>query len=181
MNARPHCVVIATLVLSACSRGEDHVATPDIATADLALVDLAAAPLDWSVSLDLAEPPDLAAGPDLELPPDLEDPAICFQPMPPRVDFGKVRVGNAAMAVIKVRNACHRVANLSGVAIAGVNVSDFLISSQDLPPPVAVGAGVRFQIEVTFFPTALGARNAQLELSVKAAGNTTVPLTGTGI
>jgi hypothetical protein len=74
---------------------------------------------------------------------------------------------------------------ITNIYVAGLNTGDFARSGGDCPTvfPGTLAAGASCTVLITFKPTALGNRQANVSLSGNAANTTdlTVPLTGVGI
>jgi len=111
----------------------------------------------------------------------------------PDVDFGAlqntvpgaIRIGDSRVAQVLVYNTSKKTPlTISDIAIAGANPGDFAISaasvSAALQVPVAANKGAAVALQLTFVPTAEGARTATLRL-VSNAGTTLVSLVGSAL
>lgn len=103
---------------------------------------------------------------------------------PSRITFGKAILGvvgaTTPRKTINIRNPGHSALTLDSIGLAGADASDFAILSDNCPvSPSTLAAGARCQVELTFTPTALGQREAQLEVS-SSAGGQAVSLSGLG-
>lgn len=98
---------------------------------------------------------------------------------PDPIQFGPVALNSPASLNIYVNNVTSNVVDITGITISGANVNDFAA-----PGPVCVGpiaANGYCVMFVTFTPSAMGSRSANLVIAV--SGVTTpvsVPLQGTG-
>jgi hypothetical protein len=93
--------------------------------------------------------------------------------------FGSVTVGQAsAVKKVTVKNAGPNVVNFTSIVLSGANAADF---SQTTTCGASLAAGASCAINVTFTPSATGARAATLTLTDDDAGSPqTVALSGTG-
>ncbi len=80
---------------------------------------------------------------------------------------------------VVITNTGNGTLHISSITKSGSNTGDFAFTSATLPIPVAPGATTT--INVTFTPTAAGARSATLNITNDATANpATIALTGTG-
>ena len=80
---------------------------------------------------------------------------------------------------VVITNTGNGTLHISSITKSGSNAGDFAFTSATLPIPVAPGATTT--INVTFTPTAAGARSATLNITNDATANpATIALTGTG-
>jgi hypothetical protein len=102
-----------------------------------------------------------------------------IQLAPAGVNFGTQPVGTKSLPkTITLTNKGSVAVSISAIAIAGINVSDF---AQTHTCGKSVAAGASCFIKVTFKPTAMGKRTAQLSLSDNGGGSPQkVTLAGTG-
>jgi hypothetical protein len=110
---------------------------------------------------------------------------ILFLPTPPtnftlstaNVDFGTVAVGTLSpTSIINLTNI--GTGNLTPqIAVAGANAADFLL---DTTCSFTLTTQSNCAINITFTPTASGARSAQLTVTNSGEPAQTIPLTGTG-
>lgn len=98
----------------------------------------------------------------------------------PGIAFGNQLEGSySAPQTLTVTNTSTGTLNLSGVSISGANVADFVTTS-DCGATLALGKTCA--VTITFRPTALGLRSAQIAVAVQGIGSPFVdPLSGTGI
>ena len=96
----------------------------------------------------------------------------------PRLDFGGVPNGTSSTLPFLIADAGSQDLTVSGLAINGTNAADFSVASGQCP---TVSGGTSCKANVTFRPSATGARSAVLTLTSNAVNGTqNVPLTGTG-
>jgi hypothetical protein len=100
---------------------------------------------------------------------------------PDSYNFGTQALGTTSIstATVNLTNTGNLPFDASNVSITGANAGDFQISSQGCLN-VIVPPGRNCGINLTFTPTANGARNATLTFT-NAAGTQTAALTGTGV
>jgi hypothetical protein len=102
---------------------------------------------------------------------------------PNAIAFGNLRVGKtSAPQTITFTNTGTDNLNVSAIALGGANAGDFALAGlPNLPFTLAANGSASFQ--VTFTPTAVGARSGDVVITSDAANQptATVPLTGTGI
>lgn len=100
----------------------------------------------------------------------------------PHLSFGSHKVGTTShMQTVTATNVGSVTVNFtgSGIAIAGTDPADYLVSANSCGPSLAAGASCTVSIE--FKPTATGTRNATLDFNDDGgASPQTVTLTGTG-
>ncbi len=103
-----------------------------------------------------------------------------FSPDVTSLAFGNQLVPTASTPkAITIRNTGTAPLNISAIAVTGANASEFTFTGATLP--IAVPPGNNTVINVTFTPTASGARTANLVVTHDAPTSpTTFPLTGTG-
>ncbi|MFY0482546.1 choice-of-anchor D domain-containing protein [Flavobacterium sp. PLA-1-15] len=71
--------------------------------------------------------------------------------------FAARTIGTSEAKSYRIQNLGGAVLNLSGLTITGANATDFSVTT---PPPSTVAPGATVTFEVTFSPTAIGERNA---------------------
>lgn len=93
--------------------------------------------------------------------------------------FANQSVGTtSASSIVTLTNSGNATLTLSGISITGTNSGDF---AQTNNCGASLAAGISCTLNVTFTPTASGARQASVSVSDNAAGSPqTVSLTGTG-
>ena len=94
--------------------------------------------------------------------------------------FSSISVGrSSAGRVVTFSNVGTAALTVNAISITGTNATDFVQTNTCGP---SIAAGTSCTVTVTFKPTALGTRNANLYFDDSdGAGPQTVPLTGTGI
>ncbi len=99
----------------------------------------------------------------------------------PGLTFGDVAVGkDSDPQTLRITNTGTGALSLSGSGISGPAARDFTLSA-DACTGQTVGAGASCTVNVTFMPSAAGARSAQLAFTDNASGSPhTIPLTGNG-
>lgn len=108
--------------------------------------------------------------------------AAPLSPNPALLTFNQQGVGScAADQTVAWTNNSGVLQNLNSMSIVGANPGDFNITANDLPPPVAIGNGVKFNVSVNFCPTLGGMRAAKLEATMKDGTTIDVNLSGTGL
>jgi ASPM-SPD-2-Hydin domain-containing protein/galactose oxidase-like protein len=85
----------------------------------------------------------------------------------------------SAAQTVTLTNHSSTALSISGVSLTGANSSDFAQTSNCVG---SVPAGMSCSLQITFTPTATGARNAVLQIASNLSVNPVlVPLTGTGV
>jgi len=104
-----------------------------------------------------------------------------FTVSPSSVAFGSIDVGSSTSSTtISITNDDTVSHTLESISVNGAHVGDFLLSG--LPSfPLALGAGQSATADVSFAPSATGARSAQLDFSIDSgAFAESAALSGTG-
>jgi Ca2+-binding RTX toxin-like protein len=98
------------------------------------------------------------------------------------VAFGNQTTNTTAAArTVTVSNTGNGPLSISSLTLAGTNPADFAIASNTCLA-ASVAAGGNCTVNVSFTPTATGARSASLRIADNAAGSPqSIPLTGTGV
>src|ERR1700757_1639812 len=102
---------------------------------------------------------------------------------PKALNFGNVLVGSTAgPQSITLSNTGTAVLNISGLGLTGKNPGDFALPASTAPCGATLDPGANCTIDVTFTPTAVGARAAFVTITSNDPVNGTlnVPLTGAG-
>jgi hypothetical protein len=94
--------------------------------------------------------------------------------------FNQQNIGSTSPAqTVTLSNTGNATLSISGIGIYGQSAGDFAQSNNCLPN---VGAGSSCTVNVTFSPTAVGARSANIEIADNASGNSQgINLSGTGV
>jgi hypothetical protein len=105
------------------------------------------------------------------------NPAVNLSPT--TLSFSSTAVGTASAAqVVTVSNTGNAALSLSSIALTGANAGDF---SQTNNCGSSLAAGAHCALNVTFKPTAAGARAAAVTLSDNATGNSTQTVSLAGV
>lgn len=95
-------------------------------------------------------------------------------------DFGTIQLAQSSMPfTFTATNMGMDQTGTPTVTIDGANAGDFTFTTADCTSPVSAAATCT--IDVTFSPTAAGARSATLHLTATPGGEATATLTGTGM
>jgi len=107
-------------------------------------------------------------------------PVLTPSPLP--FDIGNVHVGSSAPKVLTVTNSGNDDLHIGSLSLSGVNASDFsLASGQDGCTGTVLVPSDSCTVGVSLTPTAIGARNAALNVADDTANNPdAIPLQGTG-
>jgi hypothetical protein len=102
----------------------------------------------------------------------------------PPADFGSVHIGQHGTLNVMITNTAHDSSTLhfaSALTITGTNAGDFQITTPNPPPDLA--PSVTTYVTVSFAPTALGTRQATLNIATNDPFNSpqTVAMVGHGI
>lgn len=108
-------------------------------------------------------------------------PAPRISVAPTSITFAATNVGSAsAVSAVAVTNTGTANLVLSGVAVGGTHASEFrLEASSTCRAGSTVAPGASCRADLTFRPTAAGAKSASLTITHAAAGTTSVALAGT--
>jgi hypothetical protein len=100
---------------------------------------------------------------------------------PASLNFGSVtRRTTSAAQQVTVTNTGTAALTIASIATAGTNPGDFAVAAKTCGATLAPAASCT--VNVTFTPTARGARSATLSVADNAAGSPqTAALTGTGV
>ncbi len=134
----------------------------------------------FTLSAPVAANPGLGADTEYQFP--ITGAAVAGTPtisVSPTLAFGTVGVGSSGGQMLVITNTGSANLVISGFAISGINAGDFSIGATPCPTPVA--PSMTCVPAVTFTPSAVGARTAQLTITSNALGSPhVVTLTGTG-
>jgi hypothetical protein len=99
---------------------------------------------------------------------------------PTSLTFAQQNTGTTSAAQgVMITDTGNTAVTISSIALTGANPGDYAISGNTCP--ASLGAGASCQVNITFSPTAAGARSAALTFTDNAAGSPqNVPLSGTG-
>jgi hypothetical protein len=100
---------------------------------------------------------------------------------PAAVNFGPIEVGSSsAEIVVEIVNRGQQSATIApGLAVSGANPGDFVVTSA--PLPFDVGPGERVPLRLSFTPTALGTRTAEIVLNNSSDIDPVITLEGRGV
>ncbi len=108
-------------------------------------------------------------------------PAVRLIGLDSPINFGDQIVGTSSAAVTpSIRNTGTAPLTVSGLSVTGANAGDFVLAGAC--PIIPVGGSC--SVSLTFNPTAVGVRNAQINVlsnAVNATTSNTIALTGNGI
>ena len=101
---------------------------------------------------------------------------------PTSLTFTGQLVGTTSAAQsVTLTNTGNAALTITSIAVTGANSGDFAQTNTCPVSPTTLAAGANCKINVTFDPTATGARNASVTITDNAANSPqSVPLTGTG-
>ncbi|WP_343728471.1 choice-of-anchor D domain-containing protein [Duganella sp.] len=101
---------------------------------------------------------------------------------PATLSFAGTTVGqNSAALSTTLTNTGNAALNISAIGLGGANAGDFAITGGSCAAGAAVAAGANCNVQLTFHPTAAGARSAALNINHNATGgSSSVALSGTG-
>lgn len=101
---------------------------------------------------------------------------------PATLSFAGTTVGqNSAALSTTLTNTGNAALNISAIGLGGANAGDFAITGGNCAAGAAVAAGATCNVQLTFHPTAAGARSAALNINHNATGgSSSVALSGTG-
>nr|HEX4312578.1 choice-of-anchor D domain-containing protein [Kofleriaceae bacterium] len=100
---------------------------------------------------------------------------------PGTLDFGSVRVGSDASLPITLSNTGSGELTISALALAGVDVTDFVLDAVTLPIELAPGGSAT--LHVSYEPTVVATEAAELDVTSDdpATGALVVPIKGIGV
>ena len=134
--------------------------------------------------------PGVIGGPSAPCVAPAETPVAAASFAPTSLSFSGIRflpapTATSAAKTVTFSNGGGAAMTITNIYLAGLNTGDFARSGGDCPTvfPGSLAAGASCSVLITFKPTALGNRQANVSLSGNAANTTdlTVPLTGVGI